>query len=112
MAISSTAATSTILAQPFDLMRRSVTGEPTVIASQGVSIDGYSHFAVGAGGTLVYVPEESSPPGELVWHARGGAVLGKLGAPFPYVKSCCRVTEPAFSSKVTATRWQTVRRFP
>ena len=34
-----------ILAQPFDYERRSVTGEPTVLASGVASIEGYTHFA-------------------------------------------------------------------
>ena len=73
-----------ILAQPFDQERRSVTGEPTVLASGVASIDGYTHFALGAGHTLVYVPREDVAASELVWYDRAGNSVGKLGAPFAY----------------------------
>ena len=73
-----------ILAQPFDQERRSVTGEPTVLASGVASIDGYTHFALGAGHTLVYVPREDVAASELVGDDRAGNSVGKRGAPFAY----------------------------
>ena len=72
-----------ILAQPFDYQRRSVTGEPTVLASDVGTVEGYTHFGV-AGHTLVYAPREAVAGSELVWYDRAGNPVGKLGAPFAY----------------------------
>jgi Tol biopolymer transport system component len=73
-----------ILAQPFDQERRSITGEPTVLASGVTSMKGYTHFALGAGHTLVYVPREDAVASDLVWYDRAGSIVGKLGASFVY----------------------------
>lgn len=73
-----------ILAQPFDRDRWVPTGEATVIASDVAVNDGYTHFALGTGETLLYVPHVEPSLSELVWYDRTGPPLGRLGTPFPY----------------------------
>ena len=63
-----------IVALPFDLDSREVTGDPVPIAN-GIhrSRYGAQHFAVGSDGALYWVPEVgASRPDELVWVDRDG----------------------------------------
>jgi eukaryotic-like serine/threonine-protein kinase len=73
-----------VLAQRFDQKNRSVTGESAVIASNVTSTEGYTHFAVGADDTLVYVPHATAAGHELVWYDRAGKAAGTVGAPLGY----------------------------
>ena len=90
-----------ILAQPFDQARGSVTGEPTVLASGVTSIAGYTHFAVGAGHTLVYVPQEEAASRDLVWY-RPFRHPRRKGRSTVRLSSNCHVAG-------RATRWHRVR---
>jgi eukaryotic-like serine/threonine-protein kinase len=64
----------TLFAVPFDTNRLKVTGAPVPIASDaaGLPIMGLSFFDFADDGTLVYVPRNLPPPGELVWVGRKG----------------------------------------
>ena len=73
-----------IVAQRFNPDTRSVEGEPTAIVRDVTSRADYTHFAVGADRTLVYVPADAKPTSELVWYDRRGSKLGTLGPRLPY----------------------------
>jgi serine/threonine-protein kinase len=72
---------TTLMAQPFDLKRLDVTGEPVALL-QGIRYtpNSAADFALAANGTLVYVPggfESAAPASALVWVDRGGHVVAK-----------------------------------
>ncbi len=73
----------TLFAQPLDVTRAMLTGEPVAIAPSVASwreAFGWGWFAAGSGGLLVY-SEGQSPDSELVWFDRKGARLGTVGPP-------------------------------
>jgi eukaryotic-like serine/threonine-protein kinase len=72
-----------ILAQPVDIERRSVTGEATIIGSNAAHVDGYTHFALGSGHTLVYVPNDKPAGSEINVFDRAGRV-GTVGSALTY----------------------------
>jgi eukaryotic-like serine/threonine-protein kinase len=73
-----------LVAQPFDLDRLALTGEPKPITEQ-VELTGPSStpFTVAESGMLAYQPA-SGPGSQLVWFDREGRRLGTLGEPADY----------------------------
>jgi eukaryotic-like serine/threonine-protein kinase len=70
---------STLVAQPFDLLRATVTGEPIPIAEpvRYFQPTGAATFSVSQSGVLVY---QSHPErGRLVWLDRSGGEVGSIG---------------------------------
>ena len=71
-----------LLAQPFDAMRATLSGEPVAIA-QGVGPNdgtGHSAFSVSSADILAYRPGSASLR-QLVWMDRTGHTIGKIGGP-------------------------------
>jgi hypothetical protein len=78
----------TLFAQPLDVTRAMLTGEPVAIASPVASWQdafGWGWFAAGPGGLLVY-SEGQSTESDLVWFDRKGARLGTVGQPGQYLQ--------------------------
>ncbi len=73
-----------LVAQPFDLNRLELAGDPKPITEQ-VELAGplSTPFSVTASGLLAYQPA-SGPGSQLVWFDRGGRRLGTLGEPADY----------------------------
>jgi len=84
-----------VYAQPFNLKKLAVSGEPTRVADQVgyIATNGWSDFAVSPGGVLVYfqnastttAPSQEDPrEWQLAWIDRTGRVLGTPGPPAVY----------------------------
>ena len=73
-----------LVAQPFDVNRLELTGEPKPITEQ-VELAGpsWTPFSVAKSGLLAYQPA-SGPGSQLVWFDRAGRQLGTLGEPADY----------------------------
>jgi Tol biopolymer transport system component len=78
---------STLMAQPFDAVRRALTGEALPVAEQVRKVRRSSldvgFFSVSASGTLVY-QADPLPGNELTWFDREGRPIGSLGPPGEY----------------------------
>jgi len=72
---------STLLAQPFDVARAELTGDPVAVASSVASgrVPRWGWFSVSATGVLTYL--EGGTSIQLVWLDRAGKRLGTLGDP-------------------------------
>jgi Tol biopolymer transport system component len=70
---------TTLMAQPFDPKRSDVTGEPVAVLQGVRHTHGAADFALGANGTLVYVPTTAdlSARSALVWVDRSGRVVAR-----------------------------------
>jgi eukaryotic-like serine/threonine-protein kinase len=68
----------TLLAQPFDEERLTVTGDPAPVVNAVAFDDGpaYGHISASANGSLVYLPA-ASRTWQLTWFNRKGEVVGK-----------------------------------
>ena len=66
-----------LLAQPFDLRTQTVSGTPTVLATN------VGAFAANNTGMIAYF--ENTSVTELIWVSRSGARLGQIGAPNEYL---------------------------
>jgi Tol biopolymer transport system component len=79
----------TLLAQPFDLSREEVTGEPVAV-SQPVAVWAqqpgfeWGWFSASASGTLTYLEGHLSRGFALTWFDRKGSRLGTVGKPDAY----------------------------
>jgi Tol biopolymer transport system component/tRNA A-37 threonylcarbamoyl transferase component Bud32 len=77
----------TLLAQPFDVARAQLTGEPATVA-QSVAAwtvnPGWGWFSASASGTLAYLEGQATRGVELTWFDRKGTRLGTVGKPRPY----------------------------
>jgi eukaryotic-like serine/threonine-protein kinase len=74
----------TLMAQPFDLDTRQLTGDAFPVAQQvGPEGSRYVGASVSQTGTLVYARDES-PVTQLTWFDRAGRVLATLGEPAQY----------------------------
>jgi len=75
---------NTLLAQPFDLARAEVTGDPVAVASSVASglVPRWGWFSLSATGVLAYL--EGATDIQLVWLDRSGKRLGTLGEPGRY----------------------------
>jgi eukaryotic-like serine/threonine-protein kinase len=75
----------TLVAQPFDVTRLQLSGEPVRLA-EGVSTygPGVPAFALSAEGTLVFREDAGWPVWQPVWLDRTGRELGAVGPPGPY----------------------------
>jgi len=74
-----------LLAQPFDVRKLRLTGEPVPVAAEGVARWPHpttSLFSASQNGVLVYL-NEVSPNIQLAWYKRDGARLGSIGEPGP-----------------------------
>jgi Tol biopolymer transport system component len=68
---------NTLMAQPFDLDRLALSGEPRPVAEQvELMAPGWASFALSDSGLLAYQP--SSEGSQLVWFNRGGQELGTV----------------------------------
>jgi Tol biopolymer transport system component len=80
----------TLLAQPFDVERGELGGEPVAIASSVASWDlfpGMAWFAVSSGGTLAsFSGQGASGQVQLAWRDRNGGQIGTIGAPGRYAQ--------------------------
>jgi Tol biopolymer transport system component len=80
----------TLLAQPFDVTRGELTGEPSAVASSVGIFSGWSNasvglFSISASGLLVYAGQGEGGS-ELAWLDRGGNRLGTVGEPGQYLQ--------------------------
>ena len=73
---------ATLLAQPFDVGKRSVSGQPVAIADRiaAVGPTGSGDFSTSADGRLL-VYRHGVPPSRLVWMDRSGRQVGSIGEP-------------------------------
>ena len=75
-----------LLAQPFDVQKLRLTGEPVPVAAEHVARwprpPASSLFSASQNGILVYL-NETSPNIQLAWYKRDGARLGSIGEPGP-----------------------------
>ena len=76
----------TLLAQPFDVERAELRGEPVAIASSLAVVSGIdvARFGVSSGGTLAYFTGEEEDRFQLTWLDRTGEQVGTVGAPGAY----------------------------
>jgi Tol biopolymer transport system component/DNA-binding winged helix-turn-helix (wHTH) protein len=76
----------TVLAQPFDLRKLRLIGEPVPVAAEHVARwprpPASSLFSASQNGVLVYL-KETSRNIQLAWYKRDGARLGSIGEPGP-----------------------------
>jgi Tol biopolymer transport system component len=72
----------TLLAQPFDVGKRSVSGQPAAIADRIAALGstGSGDFSTSADGRLL-VYRHGVPPSRLVWMDRSGRQVGSIGEP-------------------------------
>jgi Tol biopolymer transport system component len=73
----------TVMAQPFDAKRLTVSGEPIRVAD-GVAFNpasGRAAFAVSNTGTLLFRTGDAGAPSQLTWYDRVGRSLGTVQAP-------------------------------
>jgi Tol biopolymer transport system component len=77
---------STLMAQPFDVARAELAGDPVAVASSVAwgMVERWGWFSVSATGVLAYVEGIASDVRQLVWLDREGKRLGTLGEPRPY----------------------------
>jgi Tol biopolymer transport system component len=70
-----------LMAQPFDVARMRLTGEPALVArgASATSAANFLDFSVSQTGTLVYSSEEVAIGRQLSWHDRQGKLLSKVG---------------------------------
>ena len=75
----------TLMAQPFDLRRMSVTGEAIELAGDvGATTTGYAAFSASDTGVIVHA-KHIGLPGELRWFDRSGNSTGTVGTPAEYL---------------------------
>jgi serine/threonine protein kinase/Tol biopolymer transport system component len=76
----------TLLAQPFDANRLSLSGEPVRVADNvsDLAAANLSDFSVSNTGILVYRSGAAGALGQLVWYDRAGKPLGPVGSPGEY----------------------------
>jgi serine/threonine protein kinase/Tol biopolymer transport system component len=76
----------TLMAQPFDANRLSLSGEPIRVADNvsGLAIANLLDFSVSNTGVLVYRSGSAGVLGELVWYDRAGKLVGRVGSPGEY----------------------------
>ncbi len=73
-----------LIAQPFDLTRLQITGEPISVAEQvAYSYNMFSEFSASDSGVLTY-RRGGDPTRQLIWLDRGGKQLGSVAAPADY----------------------------
>jgi Tol biopolymer transport system component len=70
----------TLMAQPFNLRRLALEGEPAPIAEQVLVISNYGVFSASDSGVLAYAPAASAGPSglRLTWFDRGGRSVGSI----------------------------------
>jgi eukaryotic-like serine/threonine-protein kinase len=73
------AQTGTLMAQPFDVRKLGLEGEPVPIAEQVPA-----GFSASSTGTLIYVSASPAGPGQLTLFDRQGKILGTVGEPGVY----------------------------
>src|SRR5204862_5380527 len=66
-----------LVAQPFDLGQRRLSGDPVPIAERVNLLGGRENFSTSQAGTIAYQSGSDSPGSELVWIDRTGRVLSK-----------------------------------
>jgi Tol biopolymer transport system component len=78
--------TNTLMAQPFDAVRRLTTGDPFPVA-EPVNTEGsrYGSFSTSAGGALTYAQGGAPVVETLTWLDRSGKKLGEIGEPAAYL---------------------------
>ena len=76
-------AEATLLAQPFDPKRLTLSGNPVPVAEAVTAgLDpGGAALSVSAGGIIAFRPDSGTGQGQLVWFDRSGKEMGKLGNP-------------------------------
>ena len=75
----------TLVAQPFDARRGTLTGEAVPIAEQVLpDVSGGAAFAASSSGVLAYRTGTLSAPTQLTWVDRAGRPLGTVGPPGRY----------------------------
>ena len=74
-----------LMAQPFDVSRLTLTGEPVTVAEQIGSFLSFGFFSASTNGTLAYRTGGSGGAFQLAWFDRQGKVLGRPGEPGTYL---------------------------
>jgi serine/threonine protein kinase/Tol biopolymer transport system component len=77
---------ATLMAQPFDVARRELTGEPFVVV-EGVGNGITAPFSVAADGTLAYLNAQPAVESQLTWFDRTGRQLETVGAPGAHART-------------------------
>jgi eukaryotic-like serine/threonine-protein kinase len=77
---------STLMAQPFDLARRELTGEAHSVAENVETDIGwwYSVFTVSQNGILAFAPYSANAKNQLLWFDHSGKQIGSVGEPGDY----------------------------
>lgn len=77
---------STLMAQPFDLRQRELTGEAHSVAENVETDTGwwYSVFTVSQNGMLAFAPYNANAKNQLIWFDHTGKQLGSVGEPGDY----------------------------
>jgi len=76
---------TTLMAQPFDVAKLELKGEPVPIASSVASTNyGFGRFTASMNGGLAYIQGGSGAPTQLSWFDRAGKPLGDIGPPGRY----------------------------
>jgi eukaryotic-like serine/threonine-protein kinase len=76
---------TTLMAQPFDPVSRTLTGDPVPIAEDiGATSYGFGHFSASSAGPLAYRAGGGVSRAQLTWFDRQGVMSGTLGPPGTY----------------------------
>jgi len=77
---------STLMAEPFDPVRREVTGEAFPVLDQLLTTQNlYASFSVSATAVMSYGRGGGTPSAQLTWFDRAGKSLSKVGDPRSYI---------------------------
>ena len=76
-----------LLAQPFDMQRLELTGEPTTLAEHVGTFGAYGFFSISNNGVLVYRTGAQEEDLQLTWFDREGKVLGTAGEPRSFLSA-------------------------
>jgi serine/threonine protein kinase/Tol biopolymer transport system component len=94
-----------LIAQPFDVERLELRGEPVTIASGVASASaGAPTYAVAASGAIAFVPPTVADTTQLTWMTRQGQVIGTVGPRNAYRALSLSPDEQGVAAEITDTR--------